>query len=188
MHSLGSDKFVNVTVWEGQVLIHLRKYTEARKPGSDLKLVPTKTGIALSWKEWEALLRMANEVTEELSRTHPEQATATAEPVRRPLGNDKFVTVTVWEGQVLVHVRKYFDADQMEGYTRAEDLLPTKKGIALKPREWEALLMNTARVNQEMDEKYKEMIRQEVAKSRPETKISKQARGGPTVGAGYRQC
>lgn len=160
MQPLGTDKYVNVTVWEGQVLIHLRRYAETTgKHGSTPKKVPTKVGIALSPQEWGALLAVADEVDREVRSIQLKHrdtkgksaADNTQQPIKRALGNNKFVSVTVWEGQLLVHVRKYFEADHpMEGYARAEDLLPTKKGITLRPQEWDTLRLVSGTVNQEV--------------------------------------
>ncbi|PIK43281.1 Activated RNA polymerase II transcriptional coactivator p15 [Apostichopus japonicus] len=53
--------------------------------------------------------------------------------IRIPIGDDRFVTVNVFNGKLYIHVREFF-------YNQAGRMLPTSRGIALTPAQWSTLI------------------------------------------------
>ena len=73
MHQLNqSEKFVNVSVWNGLVQVHIRNYF---KPDNTNQWLPTKKGVALSPVEWAALKDLISVVDTELAFVCDEQKT-----------------------------------------------------------------------------------------------------------------
>ena len=66
------------------------------------------------------------------------------------IGNDKFVSVSVWNGELKVHIRQYYNIANDPNTKWAGKMIPTKKGIALNKYEWENLKTCIDTVSQEM--------------------------------------
>ena len=51
--------------------------------------------------------------------------------------NDKYITVSEWQGVTRIHIRAYFNSNG--GASGGGELIPTKKGVALTIDEWKDL-------------------------------------------------
>ena len=51
--------------------------------------------------------------------------------------NDKYISVSEWQGVTCIHIRTYFNSNGDAG--GGGELIPTKKGVALTIDEWKAL-------------------------------------------------
>ena len=51
--------------------------------------------------------------------------------------NDKYITVSEWQGVTRIHIRNYFNSNGDAG--GGGELIPTKKGVALTIDEWKDL-------------------------------------------------
>ena len=87
MHHIGNDKFVTVSLWNGEPKVHIRQYfntADDPKNQGPGKMIPTKKGIALSISEWKELKKWITAVdldvnsiyTTEEYRTPPPQLAA----------------------------------------------------------------------------------------------------------------
>ena len=84
MHQLNqSDKFVNVSVWNGLVQVHIRNYF---KPDNTNQWTPTKKDVALSPAEWATLKDLISVVDTELAFVHDEQKTKSNSFTTAPAG------------------------------------------------------------------------------------------------------
>jgi hypothetical protein len=120
---LGASTYVVVNEYEREVYVHLRKFEIYSG-----KKYPTKRGAALTplrWNEFIESLPVVEEHIKKLSKGEVVQ-------YRHHLGGNWYVSVT--SGFPCVDVRKFW---MPEG---AEELAPSRKGIALKIDQFKALL------------------------------------------------
>ena len=109
--SLGNDRYVEVNEWKGELRVDIREWKEDK---------PTKKGISLilmRWKNWVHQLEYADAALQEKTS------------YGHHIGGN--VCCNVAENGVCVDIRQYWKA-QVE-------LVPTKKGICLRPSEYERL-------------------------------------------------
>ena len=131
---LGNSRYVTVSFFEGKTLVHLRDYF--RIDGQEHPIA-TKRGIAITGKQWSNLRReVMPRVTARLRQLErAERTLEEKEYLKVSLGGDVFVTVSQFQNKTYVHIRKH----ELVGVRR---LIPTKKGIALTPKQW-AVLSNS---------------------------------------------
>lgn len=109
--SLGNDRYVEVNEWKGEMRVDLREWKDDK---------PTKKGISLTlmrWKNWVDYLEYAD------------QALTDKKNYTSHLGGNVYCTVT--EGSTCMNIRQYWRPQ--------EEVVPTKKGICLRPAEYTAL-------------------------------------------------
>ena len=108
--SLDNDRYVEVKEWKGELRVDLREWKDDK---------PTKEGISLTlmqWKNWVDSLENAY------------QARAEKKHYMGHLGGNVYCTVT--EGSSCIDIRQWKPKDE---------LVPTKKGLCLRPIEYSAL-------------------------------------------------
>ena len=124
--SLGNDHFIEVTEWKGELRVDLREWKDDK---------PTKKGISLTlmrWKNWVDYLEYAD------------QARTENQNYKSHLGGNVYCTIT--EGITCMDIRQYWKPQ--------EEVIPTKKGLYLRPLEYIAvkeLLTEIGRVLPELD-------------------------------------
>ena len=131
---MGNDRFAVVNVFKGKLQIQLRQY---EKDGKD-RLFPTKSGICLSPPRFAALMFFSNLINLQLDKIRRREFS-----FRLHLGGGTFLSANV--GFPVIHVRHYF---LPEGQTSPH---PTRKGLALRVTEWEALVSKFEDINMLMD-------------------------------------
>ena len=103
--SLGNDRFSEVTEWKGELRVDLREWKDDK---------PTKKGISLTlmrWKNWVDYLEYAD------------QARTEKQNYKSHLGGNVYCTIT--EGSACMDIRQYWKPQ--------EEVIPTKKGLYLRP-------------------------------------------------------
>ena len=124
--SLGNDRFIEVTEWKGELRVDLREWKDDK---------PTKKGISLTlmqWKNWLDYLEYAD------------QARTEKQNYKSHLGGNVYCTIT--EGSACMDIRQYWKPQ--------EEVIPTKKGLYLRPPEYIAvkeLLTEIGRALPELD-------------------------------------
>ena len=124
--SLGNDSFIEVTEWKGELRVDLREWKDDKA---------TKKGISLTlmrWKNWVDYLEYAD------------QARTEKQNYMSHLGGNVYCTIT--EGSACMDIRQY--------WKRQEEVIPTKKGLYLRPLEYIAvkeLLTEIGRALPELD-------------------------------------
>ena len=127
--SLGNDRFIEVTEWKGELRVDLREWKDDK---------PTKKGISLTlmqWKNWVDYLEYAD------------QAWTEKQNYKSHLGGNVYCTIT--EGSACMDIRQYWKPQ--------EEVIPTKKGLYLRPLEYIAvkeLLTEIGRALPELDGSY----------------------------------
>lgn len=109
--NLGNGRVVEVTEWKGEKRVDLREWQGD---------TPTKKGISLSlmrWKNWVDCIE------------YLDQALAEKQAYNSHLGGNAYCTVE--EGSACVNIRQYWKPE--------EELVPTKKGLCLRPLEYQRL-------------------------------------------------
>ena len=109
--SLGNDRFIEVTEWKGELRVDLREWKDDK---------PTKKGISLTlmrWKNWVDYLEYAD------------QARTEKQNYKSHLGGNVYCTIT--EGITCMDIRQYWKPQ--------EEVIPTKKGLYLRPLEYIAV-------------------------------------------------
>ena len=121
---LDNDRFATVGYFNGQLQVGIWQYQKSEYDAS--KLFPTVTGISLLEDEWKQLTNNCDTVSEAVKKN-----TTTS----HHLGNDKYVGISHYGAKVpiTISIRQHYTFD--DGLSR-----PTKKGINLKRKEWEALV------------------------------------------------
>ena len=124
MINIGDNVFLVVNEWDGEVLIHIRKYD---KNSAD-KNIPTKKGIALRMTQWQLLEMYTGDIDEAIGRLMDENE---ASEMTLHLGRGVYVTVS----------KDYPTVDVRQRWIPPEstEIVPTKKGISLTYDKWEAL-------------------------------------------------
>ena len=109
--SLGNDRYVEVKKWKGELRVDLREWKDHK---------PTKKGISLTlmhWKNWVDYLE------------YRDQAIAEKKHYKSHLGGNVYCTVN--EGSACMDIRQYWKPQ--------EEVVPTKKGLCLRPIEYNTL-------------------------------------------------
>ena len=107
-----------------QLQIGIRQYQKSEYDA--LKLFPTVTGISLLEDEWKQLTYHCDNVSDEVKK---------GILASYHLGNEKYVGISRYgeKGPITISIRQHYTFD--DGVMR-----PTKKGIILKRKEWDALI------------------------------------------------
>ena len=122
--ALGNDRYVTVSRFNGNLLVHIRQYQQNGKGGS----YPTKIGITLSPSRFMTLLSFVDTIKSNVERLRNREQNVTC---KLHLGGGIFVSIS---GDYLaVNIRRFF---QPEGEITPH---PTKKGLALRLSEWDNL-------------------------------------------------
>ena len=108
---LGNNRFVEVKEWKGELRVDLREWNDDK---------PTKKGISLTLMRWKNLVDALEFV---------DQGLQTKRAYTAHLGGN--VNLTMGEGSVCVDIRQFWKPE--------EDSVPTKKGICLRPGEYQRL-------------------------------------------------
>ena len=109
--SLGNDRYVQVTEWKGELRVDLREWIDDK---------PTKKGISLTlmrWKNWDNYVE------------HVDRALEDKKAYSCHVGGNVYCTID--EGSKCVDLRQYWKPE--------ETVVPTKKGLCLRPREYDVL-------------------------------------------------
>ena len=110
--------------FSSQLQIGVQQYQKSEYDPS--KLFPTVTGISLLEGEWTQLTNHHDTISGEVKQNTMAE---------HHIGNEKYVSISHYgeKGPVTISIRQHYTFD--DGICR-----PTKKGINLKKREWEALV------------------------------------------------
>ena len=110
-NSLGNGRTVEVIEWKGERRVDLMEWRDE---------LPTTKGISLTlmrWKNWTDYIE------------YVDQALAEKKAYQSHLGGNVYCTVN--EGSTCVDIRQYWKPE--------EALVPTKKGLCLRPLEYQRL-------------------------------------------------
>ena len=114
---LGNDRFVKATEWRDEIRIDVRQWEI-----QNYKRVPTKTGISLPLHRWKMLVDMFEFL---------DQALYEKRDYTTHLGRNVYATVKA--SDICVDIRQHWlPPNQTE-------VVPTKKGITLRPGEYAKL-------------------------------------------------
>ena len=121
---LDNDRFATVGFFNDQLRIGIHQYQKSEYDAS--KLFPTVTGISLLEDEWRQITKHCDTVTEEVKKNII---------AKYHLGNEKYIGISRYgqKGPITISIRQHYTFD--DGVSR-----PTKKGINLKRKEWDALI------------------------------------------------
>ena len=121
---LGNGRVVEVIEWQGETRVDLREWVN----GS-----PTKKGIRLTlmrWKNWVDAIEYLDQTLED------------KETYSNHMGGNVYCTVT--EGSHCVDIRQYWKPQ--------DDVVPTKKGLCLRPLEYKRLKELVPEINETLPE------------------------------------
>ena len=125
---------VSVKEWKNETRVDIREWE-----GSVETPVPTKKGISLTTCEWDNLKKHSEEIDNQIQAICSENAQI---ELKFDLGGLKFVSLD--SAHAFIDVRAYWYPSQQDqpDYTPLPDEkpVPTKRGIALRPEEWESLV------------------------------------------------
>ena len=132
---LDNDRFATVGFFNNELRVNIRQYEKSKYDTS--KLFPTKTGISLLASEWQELVTHSEVICEELRKNILAEY---------HIGNEKYATISRYgdKGFVTISIRQHYTFD--DGVRR-----PTKKGINLKKKEWNALVDIIELINEAID-------------------------------------
>ena len=122
---LDNNRFAAVGFFNDQLRIGICQYQKSKYDAS--KLFPTVTRMSLLEDEWRQITKHCNTVTEEVKKNIL---------AKYHLGNDKYLGISHYgqKGPITISIRQHYTFD--DGVLR-----PTKKGINLKRKEWDALVL-----------------------------------------------
>ena len=110
-YSLGNGRNVRVCEWKGDKRVDLRECDGE---------IPTKKGISLTLIRWKWLVDNIDYIDEALKK---------GDVYEQHLGGNVYVKIK--QGGVCVDIRQYWKPE--------EEVVPTKKGLCLRPTEYERL-------------------------------------------------
>ena len=108
---LGGERYVNVTTWRGERRVDLREWNHD---------TPSKKGISLTLMRWKNLVN---------GMEYLDQALKDKTAYSSHLGGN--VNCSIAENSACVDIRQYWKPE--------EEVVPTKKGLCLRPDEYKAL-------------------------------------------------
>ncbi|KAK3093839.1 hypothetical protein FSP39_020814 [Pinctada imbricata] len=121
---LGDDYFLSAKDKDGEIQIHLRQFQRFTKEG---KLYPTKKGLYFSPSDWLVF----ESYVETVDHAFQSRASLTADQ-RWYIANDIHVTVNT--SYPTVDIRRFWKPNGDDS-----DYVPTKNGVSLNYRRWDAL-------------------------------------------------
>ena len=122
--NIGNERYVEVTEWKGERRVDLREWQYNK---------PSKKGISVTlmrWKNWVDGIE------------YLDQALANKQAYSSHLGGNVYCTVE--EGSGCVNIRQYWKPE--------EKLVPTKKGLCLRPLEYQRLKELVPEIGQTLPE------------------------------------
>ena len=122
--TLGNNRYVQVCEWKGELRVDLREWNLDK---------PTKKGISLTLMRWKEFLDQLDYLDEALKEK---------KSYNRHLGGN--VNVTVTENSVYVDIRQHWKP--------ATEVVPTKKGLCLRPKEFSLLKQLLPEINRTLPE------------------------------------
>ena len=108
---LGNGRRVRVVEWKGETRVDVREWDGD---------IPTKKGVSLSLSRWKSFLDFIDQVDEALKEN---------KTYSLHLGGNVYCNVK--EGSPCVDIRQYWKPQ--------DDVVPTKKGLRLRPQEYQRL-------------------------------------------------
>jgi hypothetical protein len=130
-----TKKYLSVTTFKDKVYFHVRVFLSSYKNPGMLK--PMQSGVALSAEQWNRLVAATDAIDSQiraLQQTRQDGDVPTRQddsPISLGQDTEYYVVVSIWNGDVKVHIRAY--------KTYSTKLYPTNKGIALTVDEWTTL-------------------------------------------------
>lgn len=109
--NLGNERYVQVNEWKGEMRVDIREWKDD---------TPTKKGISLTLMRWKNFVDQLEYV---------DQALEDKKSYGNHLGGN--VYCNVGENSVCVDIRQYWKPQ--------EEVVPTKKGLCLRPNEYQRL-------------------------------------------------
>ena len=109
--SLGNERYVQVNEWRGELRVDIRELKDDK---------PTKKGISLTLMRWKNLVNQIEYV---------DKALENKVSYGYHIGGN--VHCSIGESSLCVDIRQYWKPN--------EEVVPTKKGICLRPKEYERL-------------------------------------------------
>ena len=106
--ALGNDRYVQVNEWKGELRVDIREWQDDK---------PTKKGISLTLMRWKNLIDQLEYVDKALQDKHSYWC---------HLGGN--VYNNIGEGNVCVDIRQFWKPEN--------EIVPTKKGLCLRPQEY----------------------------------------------------
>jgi hypothetical protein len=122
--SLGNGRYVQVVEWKGELRVDMREWNEN---------IPTKKGISLTlmrWKNWVDYVESVDEALVEKKAYNSH------------LGGNVYCTID--EGSKCVDIRQYWKPE--------ETVVPTKRGLCLRPSEYKVLKDMVPEINKTIPE------------------------------------
>lgn len=122
---LGNGRFIQVKEWQGELRVDIREWEGD---------VPTKKGISLNLMQFKNFLNgMSSAIEPVMKNKRAEQ------DEKFHLGAGVYITVT--KDNPCVDIRKYWMNPPNQ-----DESLPTKKGICLRPTEYDTLMKSRCKV------------------------------------------
>ena len=135
---LGGEFYLTMNTFRGESKIHIRKFLSSKTfhNPAQIYLVPTKNGVSLTTKQFQALKLSLPSI---IPKLHPSTSLLlsqhfAAENPRIPLGDDLYLCLSCWDGEIKVHIRKFIPMKIINPNVNLDDrdkLHPTKYGICL---------------------------------------------------------
>ena len=123
--SIGKDRFLVASKWNGQKRISLREYQSYE---GGCKLYPTKKGVSLTVENWLDLKMIFDDVTTALTDAIDGNKEVN---FTHHIGGNVYVTIsTQWP---TVNIRKWWIPEN------GDKVIPTRKGINLTSAEWDMI-------------------------------------------------
>ena len=122
--SLGNERYVQVCEWKGELRVDLREFRQDK---------PTKKGISLTLMRWKNFLDLLDYLDEALKEKKSYNC---------HLGGNVYCSVT--ENSVYVDIRQHWKP--------ATEVVPTKKGLCLRPKEFSRLKELLPEINRTLPE------------------------------------
>ena len=121
--SIGNDRFLTASVYEGDIVVHVREYTTGHG-----KRYPTKKGAFFTKARWATFVGYMDDVERSVELLKAKQ------PIEyfQHIGGGYHVTVS--KDVLCVNIRRYFQP------STGSKPIPTRSGIALRLFEWERLV------------------------------------------------
>ncbi|XP_061190339.1 uncharacterized protein LOC133198229 [Saccostrea echinata] len=116
--ALENGRYAKVTLWQNEVRLDMREYIVGEK-----KIIPTKKGISLKLHHIKTLSNFMDSIQDTLKKNGE---------MKWHLGYNVYVSVK--EDNPCVDIRQYWKPPQ------TDESVPTKKGLCLRPQEYDHFL------------------------------------------------
>jgi len=133
---IGNDRYLTVTIYRDELMVHVREYTKAAND----KMFPTKKGVCFTKTRWATFRAHIDEIDRSVELLKADQSVEYSQHI----GGKYYVTIS--RGIKCVNIRRYFLPPNC---TKER---PTRSGIALRLDEWETFLTKMDDLHEKLPE------------------------------------